>query len=290
MTNRQAKIHRRVVNIGKMRRLSEIDIIDTIRDAEETKLYLEFDFTSIYQYTLEFLEPDEGLAYTFVNVARKAKKFPELHLAIKQQKITISKAARIAATLTSESAKGLVEFASSHSKREIEREVARINPKAAGKNRVKQLSDEFVEVTMTIPRKTFDKMKRAEDVHGTPLAETLERVYEEHLDRHDPVRKAKRNARKSVLCPGRNGDLNSAETHAVNARDEGQCTWIDTRGKRCPNERWTEVHHQIRRVDGGTNDLNNLTTLCGAHHRLIHARPRRIFENLTQNRIARFGQ
>jgi hypothetical protein len=272
MTRRQSEIHRRGMELKRKHGVLEANILENLQDAQETRLYLQFDLTSLYLYVTQILGYSESIAYRFISVARKAKQFSDLQTAVMAQRLSTSKAARIASSLNAKNAASLVEFASTHTSREIDREVARINPRAAGKDSVKDLSDEFVQVTMTIRRKTFENMKRAENIHGLSPSDTLDRVYEEHLERNDPVRKAKRN--KKELLPARVGDLNAAETHAVNARDEGRCTWIDSRGERCPNERWMEIHHKIRRADGGTNVLGNLTTLCSSHHRLIHTRPR----------------
>jgi hypothetical protein len=69
---------------------------------------------------------------------------------------------------------------------------------------------------------------------------------------------------------GRRKPLTAHETHAVNLRDGGRCTFVDQYGNRCPNERYLHVHH-VRPVSlGGTNDPGNLTTLCSAHHDLVH--------------------
>lgn len=64
--------------------------------------------------------------------------------------------------------------------------------------------------------------------------------------------------------------LTAEQKHQVNHRDKGQCTFVDQHGKRCENKRWVHIHH-IRHVqDGGTNDPDNLTTLCAYHHDLTH--------------------
>jgi hypothetical protein len=34
--------------------------------------------------------------------------------------------------------------------------------------------------------------------------------------------------------------------------------------------RWTDAHHLVHRVDGGSNKLHNLVLLCRRHHRLVH--------------------
>jgi hypothetical protein len=50
----------------------------------------------------------------------------------------------------------------------------------------------------------------------------------------------------------------------VMARDDG------CRFPRCHRRHWVHVHHIVHWIDGGPTDLDNLITLCGFHHRLIH--------------------
>ncbi len=50
----------------------------------------------------------------------------------------------------------------------------------------------------------------------------------------------------------------------VLARDDG------CRFPRCHRRRWVHIHHIVHWIDGGPTDLDNLITLCGYHHRLLH--------------------
>jgi hypothetical protein len=50
----------------------------------------------------------------------------------------------------------------------------------------------------------------------------------------------------------------------VRLRDQG------CRFPLCRRTRWTQIHHIVHWGDGGPTRLNNLITLCGLHHRLIH--------------------
>lgn len=50
----------------------------------------------------------------------------------------------------------------------------------------------------------------------------------------------------------------------VLARDDG------CRFPRCHRRHWVHVHHIVHWIDGGPTDLDNLITLCGYHHRLLH--------------------
>lgn len=38
----------------------------------------------------------------------------------------------------------------------------------------------------------------------------------------------------------------------------------------CGRTYWTQIHHMIHWVHGGLTDLNNLVSLCGHHHRMLH--------------------
>jgi 5-methylcytosine-specific restriction endonuclease McrA len=53
----------------------------------------------------------------------------------------------------------------------------------------------------------------------------------------------------------------------VLARDGHQC-----RTAGCGSARFLDVHHVIPRDDGGSNDADNLITVCASCHRMIHER------------------
>ena len=44
----------------------------------------------------------------------------------------------------------------------------------------------------------------------------------------------------------------------------------------CGRTRWTHAHHLVHWANGGPTNLDNLLTLCGFHHRLIHRKKWRI--------------
>jgi len=140
------------------------------------------------------------------------------------------------------------------------------------------------------------------------LAETLGAVAEFFVERRDPVRKAERALKRvsttangstsseapdskarsvnEELCLRRvplekaaatalnrsqaRRPLVASQKHPVFARDGGRCTYIDISGHRCTNQRWLHLHH-IRPVSlGGSDNPENLTTLCASHHDLVH--------------------
>lgn len=52
--------------------------------------------------------------------------------------------------------------------------------------------------------------------------------------------------------------------HQIRQRDKG------CRFPGCERTRWIQAHHLVHWSEGGPTDLDNLVTLCGYHHRLVH--------------------
>jgi len=81
-------------------------------------------------------------------------------------------------------------------------------------------------------------------------------------------------ALRAILCDTRvhkPGERNRATIppsvrRAVLTRDRHRC-----RGAGCGSARFLSVHHRVPRAAGGTNDPDNLITLCGSCHRAVHA-------------------
>ncbi|MBI2605860.1 MAG: HNH endonuclease [Deltaproteobacteria bacterium] len=65
----------------------------------------------------------------------------------------------------------------------------------------------------------------------------------------------------------------AATEHALALRDGGQCTAKNNQGVRCEERRWLHVHHIKHVSKGGSDAIENLTTLCSAHHKMRHDRP-----------------
>ncbi len=79
-----------------------------------------------------------------------------------------------------------------------------------------------------------------------------------------------------VLGPGRvarrkrRRALNARVVHALNLRDQRRCQHRMPNGSLCNETRWLQVHHRVEVCNGGTDHLDNLVTLCNAHHSMRH--------------------
>ena len=60
----------------------------------------------------------------------------------------------------------------------------------------------------------------------------------------------------------------AAVRREVYRRDDGCCTYVDARGRRCGEARYLELHHLQPFANGGANVALNLTLRCAAHNAL----------------------
>ena len=267
VSQRHQALHDRALELSKTYRDTEKAMIKVLQEIQRTKAYVYFDSTSLFQYAVKKLNLSESQAYTFTAVAKATNKIPQL------KELSVHQASRILSVVNKENAEELITFAKTHTQRELDFEVARRNPKKR-RTSAKPTAQDTVRLATDIKKSTYEKILRAQTLMSKTqtkeLTDVFEQAIEEWLHRHDPKRKAQKAKLKQDFCANRTGPINSAEKQAVDKRDEGQCTFIHQDGERCQNERWLHTHHIIHRANGGTNNPENLTTLCSTHHMLVH--------------------
>ena len=267
MSLRQQALHDRALAISLEYKRVEFQLIEVLQDIEREKIYKYLECASVFKYAVDILGLPESVAYAFITVARKAKQVAALHKTLFEQSLTVHKISRMVSVLNDKNADELIQFAQTHSSRELDAEVARLNPKAGSVGRVRVISENRATVNVTISKETLAKLKRAQAVSGLDLAETLDAALDVFLQKKDPLKKL---ARKPVTQTFGRSKITAAQKHLVNHRDQRRCTYIDARGKRCENERFLHIHHLKPVSEGGSNHPDNLKTLCGPHHDLVH--------------------
>jgi 5-methylcytosine-specific restriction endonuclease McrA len=79
-------------------------------------------------------------------------------------------------------------------------------------------------------------------------------------------------ARATVPNRGGGRHVPAAIRREVWRRDEGQCTFEDSGGRRCEERAGLEIHHEHAFALGGPTTLDNLRLLCRAHNALLAER------------------
>ncbi len=249
--NSPQKIHEKAVHVAKFYLDCERQLLAALIKVDQEQIYKQFGYTFLTPYCVKLLKLGEELARCLVRVIRKSREVPELAARVQDGSLPLYKAKVISSVITPKNKEEWFEKARTLSKAQLERAVAEVN----GKDKKR--------VTLQLTHDAADKLERAREIVSTKsgefasLEETVDAVLTEYLFRNDPVAKAKRSRDPSV-------------EQQVTIRDEGRCQWTYSDGSRCGETKWLQRHHIVFRSAGGEDTVENMITLCGAHHRLLH--------------------
>ena len=274
-------LHEKAIALSKQYREVESGLLDVLISLRRQKGFGALGYADCFTYCLKALKLSEAQAYYFSKVSAKVIEVPELKEAIDTGRLSLSQARRIVPVLSATNHAEWIERAVTLPQRELERQVATVNPKAHVIERVRPVAAERVEMKVALSTRAESSIRRARDLlsqrlkRSVTLEETLQQMAEEYVERHDPVRRAER-AKKTTSVSLRKISRRpeAASLHAVNRRDQGCCQYRLPDGTPCQAQRWTEVHHLRPWAQGGDHQPENLLTLCKSHHRAWHASAR----------------
>ena len=145
-------------------------------------------------------------------------------------------------------------------------------PKAADKPPVVEpLAPARYKVQFTASAELHNKLQRlAALMPGADLASMIEASVTEKLERVEAKRLGKvKNPRKSLedadTSPGVRG-IPAPVRRFVWERDQGQCTFESSDGRRCPERRGLQFHHHDPYGLGGDRSADNVRLLCRPHN------------------------
>lgn len=278
-------LHEKAIELAKTYLRAEAELVSVLQEIDVQKAYEPLGFRSLYEYARLALHLSEAVAYNLITVARKSVEVPALKQELLAQTISLSNARMITPVITPENQEKWISAAQNLSKRQLEKEIAKFRPDLSMPDRARYVAEDKVRVEITISEELYETLIYVQDLVSTKTGKhaDLETAIKEatilYLERNDPVRKAARaeiNRNKRVSAkpvPGqvsRSPGTVTAVKHVVAKRDAGQCTFTSKKGRRCTERRWLDIHHIQPRSSGGSDYQENLTTLCRAHHRMIH--------------------
>ena len=275
------EIHERAVRVASDLKRSESELIGVLQEVEREKIYERFGKTSLFAYCTDVLGLSPDRTSTFISIARKAVEVPVLKKAIEENKLSISNAKLVVKVITPENKEEWMIKGTVLSSRALEKAIAVSFPKEALPEKVKPLAENLYELRCSLSSKGEKLLARALDLlsqkhkKAVNRGEAIEEVLEAFIEKNDPVKKAERCqkvpvARRNVYREGKRRAVPRANVHQVMKETQGQCTHVDSKGMRCQQRRWVEVHHLREVSRGGSHDVNNLTVLCSGHHRMRH--------------------
>ena len=273
------ELHALALQRVKNFKTSEAKLLEVLQIVEHRRLWEKMEYTSLLEYAEEALGLSYDNASNFSRVARKALEVPELYEAIAGDKLSLSTARRIVAVITPAKAQEWIDKAVSLKQRELQREIARENPRAARPDSLKHLTHDVLEIKGALCEEAAAVLERVQEVEsqrtGKPcsFSDAILAMGKLYLDKKDPVKKAERNIGKPVKKRVALRRKPPAQTqHALQLRDEGQCVFVRSDGKRCSMRKWLATHHEHEWAEGGNHDLPNLGLYCFYHHKYLHTR------------------
>lgn len=289
-------LHRSAVQAASELKQKEVLLIRALQEVDENLVYRYLGFSSLYQYCLQALKLTEGQSMTYISVARKSKHLPQLQEALNKGEVTVSKVSRVVSVMTPDNQTQWLDLVKTSTKYEIEKAVAKVNPRLISPEKTKFLTDTLMQLEVPITEAAFKDLKRVQDLLSqktkkhVSLEEVITYLSKDYLKRQDPVeREARRVKRKAVnqfkkedllserqnenksSCPGtiNQNKIKRSSIDKALTRDQSRCV-ADTPNGRCSETRWLQVHHVIHQEHGGGHELHNLQTLCAGHHREMH--------------------
>ncbi|MBI4406038.1 MAG: HNH endonuclease [Deltaproteobacteria bacterium] len=279
-------LHKRAIELGSTYLSCEPQLLETLMEMAEKNLFFRLGYTGMWDFLVKELHMSESQASYFQRVAQRARAVPELKGAVLSGKISLSQARRIVGVIDHTNASRWIELAKTLKQKDLERKVAQESPRRHVREGIVPLGSDLSKLTVVLTIEEEKKLERARDLVSQGLQkpasyqQTVSATVSLFLDKKDPVVKAARAAASSRTSKTAGEVTTSANParppfraqikHGVMLRDQGQCTHTDALGVRCSQKRWVDLHHLKPLAKGGENSVDNLTTLCRAHHRFQH--------------------
>jgi hypothetical protein len=192
------QIHARAVEVATRYKRDEAELVDVIQQVQEHRVYLEKEYSNVYEYVVSELRLSENVAQTLVAIAKKARQVPELKTTLQAGGMTLSNARRVVSVLTPENKDEWIKMASELSNRKLEKEIARIRPQELTPEKASYVTADRMKLEVGLSEGEMLRLRRVQDLlsqsmrRSVSLEETLAALSEEYLRRHDPMEKARR--------------------------------------------------------------------------------------------------
>jgi hypothetical protein len=146
-------------------------LIGLLMEMDTRKLYLAQGYSSLFVYCTRCLHLSEHSAYTRIEAARVARKFPIVLGLLTDGSITLTTITLLASHVTAENHRALLAAARHKTKREVEHQVAALAPKSDVPAVVRRLPQLATTVPSFPTARSMPRMRRVWRIHRTPMRE-----------------------------------------------------------------------------------------------------------------------
>jgi hypothetical protein len=125
-------------------------------------------------------------------------------------------------------------------------------------------------VTFTAGGELRDKLERLQDLMQSDLAAVIEAAVTEKLERLEAKRFAETKSPRKTLdetdTSAKSRYMPAAVRRFVRRRDGNQCRFVSKEGRRCPERRGLEFHHEDPFGRGADHDPATICLMCRQHN------------------------
>lgn len=216
-------LHRNAVQAAEELKSKETLLIRALQEVDQNLVYRYLGFSSLYQYCLQALKLTESQSVMYISVARKSRSLPALQRALDNGEVSVSKVSRVVSVINETNQTSWIEMAKSSTKYEIEKAVAKVNPRLASPEKARFLNDTVLELQVPLNESAFKDLKRVQDLLSQKtkkhisLEEVITYLSKDYLKRQDPLaREARREKRQATTM------LRLSSAKMVKAKNERQ--------------------------------------------------------------------
>ncbi len=149
-------------------------------------------------------------------------------------------------------------------------------PSPPVRSAVEPLSPSRYKIQFTASGELRDKLERLQDLMDSDLAAVIDAAVTEKFERLEAKRfaetKSPRKALEETDTSPKSRYLPAAVRRFVSRRDGHQCRFVSETGRRCPEQRKLEFHHEDPFGRGGSHDPDQISLMCKRHNAYLAER------------------
>ena len=284
----------RVKHLAEREREATASLIAHLAELDKRRLYLAEGCSSLFTYCTQVLHLSEHAAYGRIEAARMVHRFPVILEMLEVGSVNLTTVGLLAAHLTQENHREVLDMARHKSKRQVEELLARLRPQPIVPSLIRRLptashtaasppaqgrpaaivplTPERYKVQFTVSAETHEKLRLAQDLlrHQIPdgdpaaifdraLTALLQDLAKKKLAATDRPR-----GRRGLIPGSRH--IPAEVKRAVWLRDGGRCAFVARHGRRCTEQGFLEFHHVTPYAVGGPPTVDNIQLRCRAHN------------------------
>ncbi len=197
----------------KTEREATAAVVRYFKEINDRELYLKYACSSLFQFATERLGYCAGSAQLRINAMRLIEALPETEAKIESGALSLTAAAKVQSFIllekkqnkiySTEEKRELVDACLKKSTREVERELAKINPDIQKIETLKPVGRDRFQISFSISEDTEVKVKKLKGLlaHTNPnmtTEELFDKLLELGLEKFDPARKADRALKRTM--------------------------------------------------------------------------------------------